>query len=104
MFGHRLQGKAGDASASTTEVLLLTKHEDKYVFTNVPERPVPSLLRNFSAPVKLQVSCLCARVFRCILHVLDYTCLCLRPFCSAGLKLINSALCSHHSSGILPAC
>lgn len=31
----------------------------KFVFTEVPEAPVPSLLRNFSAPVKLEVPLLC---------------------------------------------
>ena len=31
----------------------LKEREQTFVFTDVPERPVPSLLRNFSAPVKL---------------------------------------------------
>ncbi len=34
-------------------VLELTDPEHEFVFENVPEEPVPSLLRNFSAPVKL---------------------------------------------------
>jgi aminopeptidase N len=38
---------------NTHHVLELTKKEQTFVFTDVPERPVPSLLRNFSAPVKL---------------------------------------------------
>ena len=34
-------------------VLLLQQREQSFVFENVPESPVPSLLRGFSAPVKL---------------------------------------------------
>ena len=39
----------------TTKVLLVKDARQEFVFTEVPEQPVPSLLRNFSAPVKLQV-------------------------------------------------
>ncbi|EIE24754.1 aminopeptidase N, partial [Coccomyxa subellipsoidea C-169] len=39
----------------TTKVLLLTEKEQEFVFTEVSENPVPSLLRDFSAPVKLEV-------------------------------------------------
>lgn len=38
---------------NTHRVLELTEREQTFVFTDVPEKPVPSLLRNFSAPVKL---------------------------------------------------
>ena len=49
---------AGEALAdlpadNTHKVLELTKPEQTFVFVDVPEHPVPSLLRNFSAPVKL---------------------------------------------------
>ena len=37
-----------------TVVLNLTEAQQSFVFTNVSEKPVPSLLRGFSAPVKLQ--------------------------------------------------
>jgi aminopeptidase N len=44
-------------------VLLLTEKEQEFVFTEVSEKPVPSLLRDFSAPVKLEVQLwLCAAV------------------------------------------
>ncbi len=36
-----------------TRVLELRKQKEEFVFKNVRERPVPSLLRNFSAPVRL---------------------------------------------------
>ncbi|MEM1113785.1 MAG: aminopeptidase N [Pseudomonadota bacterium] len=38
---------------NTHTVLLVDKAEQSYTFTGVAERPVPSLLRNFSAPVRL---------------------------------------------------
>ena len=47
----RLEGEP--AAAGTTRVLLVTEAEQSFVFTDVPALPVPSLLRNFSAPVKL---------------------------------------------------
>ncbi len=37
----------------TSRVLMLWDSEQEYVFVNVPCRPIPSLLRGFSAPVKL---------------------------------------------------
>jgi aminopeptidase N len=45
---------AGDAApADGSRVLLLTDTEASFVFEDVPAQPVPSLLRGFSAPVKL---------------------------------------------------
>jgi aminopeptidase N len=41
------------APAATTRILELTESEQQFTFLDVPERPVPSLLRGFSAPVKL---------------------------------------------------
>ena len=37
----------------TTRVLAITEREQRFVFTNIAEKPLPSLLRGFSAPVKL---------------------------------------------------
>jgi aminopeptidase N len=42
-----------ESSDNTSRVLELTEAEHTFVFTDLPERPVPSLLRGFSAPVKL---------------------------------------------------
>lgn len=39
---------------NTHQVIELTQAEQTFVFTRVQEKPVPSLLRGFSAPVKLQ--------------------------------------------------
>ena len=44
----------GENSASgTSRLLLLEKKNQSFTFTNIPDEPVPSLLRDFSAPVKL---------------------------------------------------
>ena len=51
-----LRDRDGDRSLSEVEVsqvLRLTEAEQSFTFNNVPEQPVPSLLRGFSAPVKL---------------------------------------------------
>jgi aminopeptidase N len=48
----RLKGEG--ATAGSTHVLELCKREQRFTFTDVPERPVPSLLRGFSAPVILE--------------------------------------------------
>ena len=50
-FATRLQGDP-DAVAGT-RVLLATQAENRFEFTGVASPPVPSLLRDFSAPVKL---------------------------------------------------
>src|SRR5690606_22937113 len=49
----RLRGEA--RAAGTTRVLELTEAEHTFTFVDVPEPPVPSLLRGFSAPVHLQM-------------------------------------------------
>ena len=43
-----------NAKGHKNDILLIRKNEEKIVFTNLDEQPVPSLLRGFSAPVKLQ--------------------------------------------------
>ncbi len=47
----RLAGE--DAARGTTRVLMLEEAEQTFVFEDVAEPPVPSLLRDFSAPVKV---------------------------------------------------
>ena len=42
------------APAGTSRVLELKEAEQRFVFRNLPEAPVPSLLRGFSAPVVLE--------------------------------------------------
>jgi aminopeptidase N len=47
----RLQGEA--AASGTSRVLSVTEDEQTFIFVDVPAKPLPSLLRGFSAPVKL---------------------------------------------------
>lgn len=49
----RLEGEAV-ASAAPTRLLLLAEPRQRFVFEDVEAPPVPSLLRGFSAPVKLE--------------------------------------------------
>ncbi|NKB31892.1 MAG: aminopeptidase N [Pseudomonadales bacterium] len=44
----------GDLSNSKEVVLPVTDARQKFVFENISERPIPSLLRSFSAPVRMQ--------------------------------------------------
>jgi aminopeptidase N len=48
----RLEGE--DGAGATTRVLELTEAEQSFVFCDVKEKPVASLLRGFSAPVRLR--------------------------------------------------
>ncbi len=48
-----LEGEDG-ASAQSSRVLELTKSREEFKFIDVEEQPVPSLLRGFSAPVKVE--------------------------------------------------
>ncbi|WP_207458334.1 aminopeptidase N [Azospirillum sp. SYSU D00513] len=48
----RLKGEA--TAVGTSRVLQLARAEEVFEFVDVPARPVPSLLRGFSAPVKLK--------------------------------------------------
>jgi len=48
-------GEKGDKAAEGTLVLQLRETEQTFVFTDIPEEPVPSLLRGFSAPVKVKL-------------------------------------------------
>ncbi len=47
----RLQDE--ESSVGTTRVLAVDQPEQTFTFVDVPEQPLPSLLRGFSAPVKL---------------------------------------------------
>ncbi|TBV03787.1 aminopeptidase N [Phytopseudomonas dryadis] len=47
----RLQGEA--AASGTSRVLSVTEAQQSFTFVDIAEQPLPSLLRGFSAPVKL---------------------------------------------------
>ena len=42
-----------DAAVAASRVLQVTEAEQAFTFINLPEKPLPSLLRGFSAPIKL---------------------------------------------------
>jgi aminopeptidase N len=48
----RLAGETTN-QAPTDRVLTVTEAEQTFIFENIAEKPIPSLLRNFSAPVKV---------------------------------------------------
>jgi aminopeptidase N len=49
-----LRVEGGLHPAPSTQVLAVTGARNRFVFHDVPERPVPSLARGFSAPVKIR--------------------------------------------------
>ncbi|MCB1655606.1 MAG: DUF3458 domain-containing protein, partial [Pseudomonadales bacterium] len=49
-----LQLKGEPAACGTSRVLCVTEAEQSFTFVGINEQPLPSLLREFSAPVKLQ--------------------------------------------------
>ncbi|NOZ51847.1 MAG: aminopeptidase N [Gammaproteobacteria bacterium] len=51
-----LQLSGEEKPGSGTRVLQMTESSQDFVFVNVPEEPVPSLLRGFSAPVKVNIA------------------------------------------------
>jgi aminopeptidase N len=48
-----LQLSGEDSPSGTSRLLLLEEDKQSFTFENIPQMPVPSLLRDFSAPVKL---------------------------------------------------
>ncbi|KAJ0859683.1 putative cytosol alanyl aminopeptidase [Helianthus annuus] len=49
----KLESVACGGQPVNTTVLRVTKAEEEFVFTDVPEKPIPSLLRGYSAPIRL---------------------------------------------------
>lgn len=50
----KLESLAIDGQPVHTTVLRVTKKEEEFVFPDISEQPVPSLLRGFSAPIRLE--------------------------------------------------
>ena len=53
--GHDIDLQLEDGEEVTDGLLSLTKRRQTFRFTDVPSRPVPSLLRDFSAPVNVTI-------------------------------------------------
>jgi aminopeptidase N len=66
-----LQGAAFATTVPTTCVLELSKEKQTFVFTGVTRKPVPSLLRNFSAPVELEYAYTDAELAHLMAHDSD---------------------------------
>ncbi|CAN1778120.1 Puromycin-sensitive aminopeptidase [Linum perenne] len=49
----KLQSIASDGQPAYTTVLRVTKKEEEFIFNDITEKPVPSLLRAYSAPIRL---------------------------------------------------
>ncbi|CAN1778121.1 Puromycin-sensitive aminopeptidase [Linum perenne] len=49
----KLQSIASDGQPAYTTVLRVTKKEEEFIFNDITEKPVPSLLRGYSAPIRL---------------------------------------------------
>ena len=79
----------GKAAGDTTRVLELTKAQQTFRFVDVAEQPVPSILRNFSAPVVLDVEYTDAELAFLLAHDSD-------PFnrWEAGQRLATRSLLS----------
>ncbi|MBI3714007.1 MAG: aminopeptidase N [Burkholderiales bacterium] len=64
----------GQKRSTTTAMLELTKTSQDFVFTDVVEEPVPSILRNFSAPVVLDYDYSDAQLAHLLAHDSDAFC------------------------------
>ncbi len=64
----------GQKLSTTTAMLELTKKSQDFVFTDVAEEPVPSILRNFSAPVILDYDYSDAQLAHLLAHDSDAFC------------------------------
>ncbi|KAJ4832982.1 Puromycin-sensitive aminopeptidase [Turnera subulata] len=64
-------GKLQVSESKNTTVLRVTKKEEEFVFTDIPERPVPSLLRGYSAPIRLQTDLPDSDLFFLLAHDSD---------------------------------
>ncbi|KAM2938344.1 hypothetical protein FF1_038144 [Malus domestica] len=49
-----VQSIANNGQPVYTTVLRVTKKEEEFIFSDVSERPIPSLLRGYSAPIRLE--------------------------------------------------
>ncbi|KAJ4835362.1 Puromycin-sensitive aminopeptidase [Turnera subulata] len=64
-------GKLEVSESKNTTVLRVTKKEEEFVFADIPERPVPSLLRGYSAPIRLQTDLSDSYLFFLLAHDSD---------------------------------
>jgi aminopeptidase N len=51
----KLDGETGGQGDGGTKIIEVRKQEETFLFRDVPHKPVPSVLRHFSAPVKVKL-------------------------------------------------
>ncbi|GLT69013.1 hypothetical protein SLA2020_411990 [Shorea laevis] len=66
-----LQSVASNEQPVYTTILRVTKKEEEFVFSDISERPVPSLLRGYSAPVRLESDLTDSDLFFLLAHDSD---------------------------------
>lgn len=66
-----LQSIAKDGQPVYSTVLRVTKKEEEFVFADINERPIPSLLRDFSAPIRLESDLTDSDLFFLLAHDSD---------------------------------
>lgn len=49
-----LESVSANGQPANSAVLQVKKKEEEFVFTNISERPIPSILRGYSAPIRLE--------------------------------------------------
>lgn len=67
----KLESVASNGQPVHTTVLKVTKKEEEFVFSNVSERPIPSLLRGYSAPIRLHSDLTDSDLFFLLAHDSD---------------------------------
>lgn len=81
-----MQGSKEQAGQKST-VLRVDQEQQEFVFTDVASQPVPSLLRDFSAPVKMEVK---GQTDDDLIFLLAH---------DTGTPAASASLCSHVSGG-----
>ncbi|MCL7047067.1 hypothetical protein MKW94_024545 [Papaver nudicaule] len=66
-----LQEVSTDGQPANTTVLLIKKKEEEFLFSEISERPVPSLLRGYSAPIRLDSDLMDTDLFFLLAHDSD---------------------------------
>ncbi|KAK3004814.1 hypothetical protein RJ639_017927 [Escallonia herrerae] len=64
----KLESVASSGQPVYTTVLRVTKKEEEFVFSDVSERPIPSLLRGYSAPIRLDSDLIDSDLFFLLAH------------------------------------
>ena len=57
--------------STLTFIFLLLQKDEEFVFSDIPERPIPSLLRGYSAPIRLESDLTDSDLFFLLAHDLD---------------------------------